>query len=130
MVTPYFLNLIAGSVMHSPSMTLPSNYFVALSTTVPAQDGTGFTEVTGGAYARGSMGTGSAPSDGVVSNSADVEFHECTADWGTVKAFGIYDAATGGNLLMYDKVTPNQSVVTGNQVRFKPSALKLTIRAV
>ena len=130
MVNPYFLNLIAGSVMHSPSMALPTNYFVALSTTIPAQDGTGFTEVTGGAYARGTMSAGSAPSNGVVSNSADVEFQECTADWGTIKAFGVYDAATGGNLLMYDEVTPNQSVVTGNQVRFKPGALKLTIRAV
>lgn len=130
MVTSYFLNLIAGSVMHSPSMALPKNYFVALSTTVPSQDGTGFTEVTGGAYARGSLGAGSTPSDGVVSNSTDVEFQECTANWGTIKAFGIYDAATGGNLLMFDEVTPNQSVVTGNQVRFKPGSLKLTIRAV
>ena len=130
MVTSYFLNLIAGSAMHSPSVSLPANYFVALSTTMPAQDGTGFTEVTGGAYARGSMGAGSAPSGGVVSNANDVEFQECTADWGTVKAFGIYYAANGGNLLMYDAVTPNQSVVTGNQVRFKPGSLKLTVQAV
>lgn len=130
MVTSYFLNLIAGSVMHSPSMTLPANYYVALSTTVPTQDGAGFTEVTGGAYARSAIGTGSAPTGGVVSNANDVEFQECTANWGTVKAFGIYDAVTGGHLLMYDEVTPNQSIVVGNQVRFKPGALKLTIQAV
>ena len=130
MVTSYFLNLIAGSVMHSPSMTLPTEYYVALSTSVPSQDGSGFTEVTGGAYARGVFGTGAAPANGVVSNAADVEFQECTANWGTIKAFGIYDAANGGNLLMYDEVTPNQSVVTGNQVRFKPGSLKLTVQAV
>lgn len=130
MVTSYFLNLIAGSVMHSPSMSLPSNYYVALSTSVPSADGTGFTEVSGGGYARGEFGSGSSPNGGIVSNENDIEFRECTTDWGLIKAFGVYDAANGGNLLMYDAVTPNQNVVSGNQVRFKPGTLKLTIRAV
>lgn len=128
MVTPYFLNLIAGNVMHSPStVALPAMYYVALSTTVPTDnDGTGFAEVSGGAYTRGSFGTGSTPNNGLVTNANDVEYPECTANWGGIKAFGLYDAATGGHLLTWDRLKNEQSVVVGNQVRFKPGALKIT----
>ena len=131
MITPYFLNLIAGNAMHSNSVApIPANYYVALSTTTPAEDGTGLTEVTGGAYARSAFGSGSAPGDGLVTNLNDVEFQEATANWGTVKAFGIYDSVVGGNLLAFDVLQDEQVIVTGNQVRFKPGALKLKFRAV
>lgn len=130
MVTPYFLNLIAGNVMHSASVSaLPSAYYVALSTTVPDENGDGMTEVTGGGYSRGVLQDGSVPDNGLVSNLTDVEYPEAVSAWGTVKAFGIYDASTGGNLLAWDLVQPEQTVVTGNQVRFKPGALKLSLSA-
>lgn len=130
MVTPYFLNLVAGNVMHSASVSaLPSVYYVALSTTVPDSSGGNFTEVSGNGYTRGAFGTASSPSNGLVSNLADVEYPEATGSWGTLKAFGLYDAATGGNLLTWNTLTPNQSVVSGNQVRFKPGALQITFKA-
>lgn len=130
MVTPYFLNLIAGNVMHSASVSaLPNAYFVALSTTVPDESGDGLTEVSGGGYSRGALQDGSTPENGLVSNLTDVEYPEAASEWGTVKAFAIYDAATGGNLLAWDLVEPEQTVVTGNQVRFKPGALKLSLSA-
>lgn len=130
MVTSYFLNMIAGNVMKSASATaLPTAYYVALSTTVPTGDGTNFTEVSGGGYSRGAFGSGSAPSNGLVSNLNDIEYTEASASWGTVKAFGIYDAATGGHLLAWDTLSPEQTIVSGNQVRFKPGALKVTFKA-
>lgn len=130
MVTPYFLNLIAGNVMHAASVSaLPERYYVALSTTTPDENGDGIVEVSGGGYSRGVLEDGSVPDNGMVSNLADVEYPEATAEWGTVKAFAIYDAASGGNLLAWDAVSPEQTVVTGNQVRFKPGALKLTLTA-
>ena len=58
MITKYFLNMIAGNVMHSTSVAaLPPTYYVALSTAMPTNDeGAGFTEVSGGAYTRGTFG--------------------------------------------------------------------------
>lgn len=86
--------------------TLPTVY-VALFTAVGADDGTGFTEVSGGSYARkGTAGSdwnaasGSAPAS--TTNAAALTFPVATADWGTVIAFGLYDAPTGGNLLAWD----------------------------
>lgn len=130
MVTSYFLNLVAGNVMHSASISsLPTTYYVALSTTIPNSSGGNFTEVTGGGYSRGLFGTASTPSNGLVSNLNDVEYSEATSSWGTVQAFGLYDAATGGNLLTWNTLSPAQTIVTGNQVRFKPGALKITFKA-
>jgi len=128
MITKYFLNMIAGNVMHSTSVAaLPPTYYVALSTAMPTNDeGAGFTEVSGGAYTRGTFGVSAEPVDGMAANAVDIEFPECTANWGTVKAFGLYDAASGGHLLSWDALKTEQTIVAGNQVRFKPGTLKIT----
>ena len=66
------------------------------------------------------------PVDGMAANAVDIEFPECTANWGTVKAFGLYDAVSGGHLLSWDALKTEQTIVAGNQVRFKPGTLKIT----
>lgn len=47
-----------------------------------------------------SNATGSAPSS--VTNGAIITFATPTANWGTLVAFGLYDAATSGDLLFWD----------------------------
>ena len=166
------LNYVSGQI---PEPTLPSVY-IALFTVVGTDAGTGFTEVSGGSYARVqvagalaatasfttsspnitmtsnpgwvvpgmtvydttnsqaigtvltfsgtalvlvgnaahassgstdsltfsafSNGTGTSPSS--ITTSAAVSFPAATASWGTVLAFGLYDAASSGNLLTWD----------------------------
>jgi hypothetical protein len=46
------------------------------------------------------QGSGTAPSS--TSNGSVISFPQATANWGTVVAFGLYDAVTGGNLLVWD----------------------------
>ncbi len=86
------------------TVTTPS--FLALFTAVGVDAGTGFTEVTGGSYARVSMAAAawnaagaSAPS--TATNASVATFPAATANWGTVIAFGIYDASSAGNLLAW-----------------------------
>jgi len=81
--------------------------WVALFTAVGVDAGTGFTEVTGGSYARVSTSTstwnaatGSAPS--TISNALAITFPTASASWGTIIAWGLYDAATAGNLIAWD----------------------------
>lgn len=97
------LNYIVGK---TAVPTLPTA-FVALFTAVGTDAGTGFTEVSGGSYARQSTSgatwnsaSGSAPS--TISNNATVTFPVATGNWGTVIAWGLYDALTVGNLLAWD----------------------------
>src|ERR1051326_4905328 len=98
-----FLNYIVGK---TAVPTLPTA-FIALFTAVGTDANTGFTEVSGGSYARQSTSgatwnaaSGSAPSTD--SNAAAITFPTATANWGTVIAFGLFDALTVGNLLAWD----------------------------
>jgi hypothetical protein len=99
-------NNLAYIVGKTAMPTIPSPCYLALFTAVGIDAGTGFTEVSGSAYARQSMAasfaapSGSAPTT-IVSNAA-IAFPTPTGSWGTVIAFGVYDAITGGNLLFWD----------------------------
>jgi hypothetical protein len=107
-------NVLAYVVGKTAVPTLPTAY-IALFTTAPTSDaGTGGTEVSGGSYARVSTtganwnaataSSGSEPSTtpAFISNNAAITFPTATASWGTIVAFGVYDAASSGNLLWWD----------------------------
>ena len=88
-------------------VTVVTPSFLGLFTAVGTDVGTGFTEVTGGSYARVSMAGaawnaagGTSPS--TVTNASAATFPAATANWGTVIAFGLFDASTAGNLLFWD----------------------------
>jgi hypothetical protein len=102
-VSQGILNHITGK---TGLFALPTAY-VALFTAVGTDAGTGFTEVTGGSYARHATAaadwnaaSGSAPSQ--ISNANTLTFPTATADWGSIIAFGLYDASSAGNLLCWD----------------------------
>jgi len=88
--------------------TLITTYpYVGLFTVVGIDAGTGFTEVSGGSYARFATGsgdweaaTGSAPS--YIQNATQFNFPTPTGSWGTVVGFGLFDAPTTGNLGAWD----------------------------
>ena len=108
--------------------TGPATLFVGLFTTNPT-DGTAGVEVTGGAYARVSVasslanwaGTQAAASTlassgatGTTSNNGVITFPAPTANWGIITGFGLFDALTGGNLLIYGALTVNKTVNNGD----------------
>ena len=124
MNTTYFLNLVAGNVFGSKkSPAIPANYYIGVSKTNPASS---VSEPSGGAYARMQLTGLGAPSNGVVTNPADISFPESTAVWGTVTHFVIYDAATGGNLLMHGALTSARSVEANTILTIRSGSLKLT----
>ena len=97
------LNQVCGK---STIFATPTAY-VALFTAVGTDAGSGFTEVSGGSYARvaTSAGTWNSASDtgpSTISNASSITFPTATSGWGTVVAWGLYDAPTGGNLLAWD----------------------------
>lgn len=52
------------------------------------------------AFSAFAPGTGTAPSS--VANNGVITFPQATASWGTVIAFGLYDASSSGNLTFWD----------------------------
>lgn len=129
MTTTYFLNSIMGNVFGSKTNpTLPTNYYIGLSTSAPTIAGGNVSEPAGSAgYARVRLTGLSEPNNGTITNGSAISFEESTADWGTVTYFVIYDAPTGGNLLMYDALTASRTVETATVVMIKENSLQLTL---
>lgn len=127
--------------------SLPSTMYLALSTTeiTTAVGGAtgGFTEVSGGGYARiaitssstnWTVSTSTYPS--LCSNAVAQAFAQATASWGTVVSWAILDASTAGNILFYGRLSKTQSDAfsgTGTQTAFTSTAAvsgDLTVDAV
>lgn len=129
MNTTYFLNLLAGNILRTKTNpTIPTNYYLGLSKSQPTASGTGVTEPSSSyGYGRIKLENLSQPTNGVVSNTAEVMFNEATGSWGTVSHFVVYDAATGGNLLMYGALSPARTAEAGTTIAIRAGSLKLSI---
>ncbi len=129
MNTTYFLNMVAGNVMKSKTTpALPAKMYLGLSKTVPNLAGNNVSEPpTSAGYKRKELTGLSAPTNGVVTNTADINFDESTAGWGVITHFVIYDALTGGNLLMYGTLTVSRTVETATIMTIKANSLSLSV---
>ena len=88
------MDLLFGAQAYTPA----ASYDIALSTTQPANDGTGVTEPAGGGYARvqvtNDLTHWPAASGRQKSNGVAIAFPTATGDWGTIGWFAIYDHGT------------------------------------
>jgi hypothetical protein len=117
----FLVNGFLNATLRGIAFTSPLGIYVALYTTSPTISGGGV-EVSGGSYARQAAVFG-APSGGQCGNMADVTFPIASADWGTIVAYGLFDALTSGNLLYYSVMSSPRTVVTNDQVRFTTGQL-------
>jgi len=120
-------NMIVDWIFRTRTPAKPTALYVALFTAAPS-DAAGGTEVTGGSYSRvnlapldanwaatqGGNSGNSSGSGGATSNSAAITYPAPTANWGTVTHFGIFDAITGGNLLIWDALTAARTILNGD----------------
>lgn len=120
---------LLNHVFGSPAYSQPAGLFLALFTTATDDTSGSGTEVSGNAYARQAIAFGSAASPaGTISNSGVVTFPTATpAGWGTITDFGIYDAVTGGNRLVYGTLTASQTIAAGNRLEFAAAALVISL---
>ena len=111
-------------VFTTGSATRPTEWHVALYTVAPGDTGGG-TEVSGGGYARQSVAF--TVSGDTASNTAALEYPTATAPYGTVTAVGVFDAATGGNLIAYATLTTSKTIDTGDVLRLPAGDLDITL---
>lgn len=121
----YLENAVINAVLRNTSYTSPTTVYVGLFTSDPTDAGSG-TEVSGGSYARTSVTFG-APSNGVSTNSAAVEFPQATGSWGTVTHIGIHDASTSGNLLFHTALDTSKAIATGDIFKIASGNLSVTL---
>ena len=119
------LDHVLGKVVY----TAPATVYIALYTVAPGDAGGG-TEVTGGSYARvavtNNLTNWPAAAAGAKANGTEITFPTATANWGTVVAFAILDAATGGNFLYWGDLTASKTINNGDTAKFAVGDLDIT----
>jgi hypothetical protein len=121
----YLENALINGTLRGTTYTAPTTVYIGLYTSDPTDADTG-TEVSGGSYARQSVTFG-APSNGVSTNSAAIEFPQATGSWGTVGWIGIEDALSGGNLLYHTPLGASKVIATGDIFRIAIGSLSVTL---
>lgn len=121
---------VLGHLFGESTWTKPAALYLAALLATPEDDG-GLVEVDAVAsveYVR----LQSDPSDsnwllradGSRINAAALSFAEPLTDWGTVKAIGLFSAATAGNLLAYQLLDEAKALTAGGPLlMFQPGAL-------
>tara|TARA_B110000495_G_C22457566_1_gene285150 strand:+ start:103 stop:489 length:387 start_codon:yes stop_codon:yes gene_type:complete len=109
--------------LNGAAFTAVNDPYVSLHTADPTDAGTG-AEVTGGSYAR-TAASFSTATVGVVATDADVTFPTATATWGVVGWIGLWDAASGGNMLYHTALDTSKTIDSGDI--FKITTGNLTV---
>jgi hypothetical protein len=118
----YADNVALNAFLRNTSFTPPVQTWVAIFTVAPTPAGGG-TEVAGNGYGR-QMATFTVPSNGSCASTADITFPiDVVADWGTIVAFGLFDASSGGNLLYFANLSSPRYVAVNDQVKFPAGQL-------
>jgi hypothetical protein len=122
----YLENKVLDHTLGKTSYTMPTVY-VGLFTAAPTDAGGG-TEVSGGSYARKSTAGAdwNAAASGSSSNANAITFVTATASWGTVTHFGLFDAASAGNLLRWAALTTSKTIGSGDTASFAAGTLVVT----
>jgi hypothetical protein len=111
----YLENAVLNYVFRNTGTPTSTSVYLALYTVTPSDAGGG-TEVTGSGYAR-QVTVFAASSGGATSNTAAESFTASGGSFGTVVAVGIFDAASGGNLLAWDGIA-SATITDGDTLTF------------
>ena len=132
-MSDYLETNLRAHVFRTASFTKPAGLWVSLHTADPLDDGSG-AEADYGAYARVARApldanwTAASATDGNTDNAAALTFPAATSGSNLVTHFGIWDAATLGNLICYGALTVSQTINTGVTPSFAIGALDLTFQ--
>ena len=111
-LSDYLENEVLDHILGTGAYTMPSSVYIGLSTGSFGDDASG-TELSGSGYTR-KIVTFSAAASGTTSNNAIIEFPAATGSWGTVSHFGVFDAASSGNLLIHVATSDVLRIASGD----------------
>jgi hypothetical protein len=113
----YLANAILDHMLGGPDYVRPATVYIGIFTTAPSAGGSGGVEATGGGYARIPITNNAtnfpASSSGIKYNGVAFNWSAFTANMGTFNACGIFDAASGGNLLRWGPLNAPRTVNSG-----------------
>ncbi len=120
----YLENEILDHILGTGSYTMPSAVYIGLSTGSFGDGNTG-TELTGSGYARVSA-TFNAAASGTADNASAIQFAAATGSWGSVSHFGVFDAASSGNLLIHGAFSAAKTIASGDILKIDAGDLDIS----
>lgn len=129
-LSQYLSEKLMGQFLNGTAYSWPTTVYVGLFTAQPS-GGTGGTEANYTGYARVALTVNTTnftavSTAGMVENAVAINFPANTGTAQTVVGYGLFDAATAGNLLTDNLLTTSQTVNNGATPSFAIDALSLT----
>jgi hypothetical protein len=81
--------------------------------------------LTGSGYARVSA-TFNAAASGTADNASAIQFAAATGSWGSVSHFGVFDAASSGNLLIHGAFSAAKTIASGDILKIDAGDLDIS----
>ena len=123
----YLENKILDHVLRNVAYTSPTTVYVGLFTAAPSEAGGGTEVVIGSNGYTRMAATFAVASGGSTSNSVAITFPTATPGaWNTVTHFGIFDAASSGNLLRWGALVPSKTIGIGDALTIPQGNLVCT----
>jgi len=129
----YAIDKLLDTAMGKAQWTMPADVYVALYNGDPFNAGTELEAPPDTDYARELMADtdwGAAAfvsPTGTIANATATNFGVAGAAWGTVDYFAIFDAATGGNMLVAGPLEVSRNIQLNDPVQFPIGELKIRL---
>ena len=109
----------------------PATWYIALYTAMPIANGTGGTEVAGGAYARAAITNNETnfpdASGRSKSNQTAITFAQATANWGTVLGIGFFTTLSGGTVQFMKTLVASKTINNGDTFSIAVDQLVISV---
>lgn len=128
-----FLNSFFGRTSNFGAFASAPDLHLAASTTTPTEAGGNFTEPVGNAYARlditsSDFNDATLADPSALDNSSALTFVQASGgSWGTITHVGVYDALSGGNLLLSLALSVSRTIDDGDTLSFSAGEFDVTL---
>lgn len=115
----YAANALLDLLFRGQSFQFPSEYLVPLYIRVPDAMNAGGMEASGSGYARARVSQWDEPENGVIKNSAAVQFNPPTSTWGAAAGSGLLDSQ--GNMYFANAFDSPKTIAAGAGAPYYPA---------
>ena len=124
----YWENEVINHTIGKSSIKSPSVY-IGLSSSEPNDDGSGLNEPDSSSYSRVRTYAEDWDSafNGCIENVKKIFFPLAVENWGLMTHFALFDATTGGNMIVYGTVSPSKNISSGQIPKFPAGELMISL---
>jgi len=125
-ISTHLANELLDHVFKTGEYSQLTHLYVAASTANPTDDGSGMAEPSDG-YARKLHDAYDAAAAGASENTGAITFDQASGAWGTITYVAIFDALSGGNMLLYAELDSSVAIADQDTLQFNDGGLDITM---